>query len=118
MKIIDKQTGTIHEVRKYVIDDNRSESVWCSTWYGRHVIGQDCEFLSWKRISEYDYSQTNLIKQYRDVIMKTVCGRVFRGYLDEHAQAWEFDGFDACFGRGSSYVMVRDEPVEYFKEMY
>lgn len=73
---------------------------------------------AWKPISEYDFSQSGTIKQYRDVIMKTVCGRVFRGYLDEHAQAWEFDGFDAGFGRGSSYVMVRDEPVEYFKEMY
>lgn len=72
---------------------------------------------TWKPISEYDFSQTGTVKQYRDVIMKTVCGRIFRGYIDEHGQAWEFDGFDAGFGRGSSYVLVRSEPVEWFKEM-
>jgi hypothetical protein len=72
---------------------------------------------AWKPISEYDFSQKDTVKQYRDVIMKTVCGRIFRGYLDEHGQAWEFDGFDAGFGRGSSYVLVRKEPIESFKEM-
>lgn len=118
MKVIDKQTGTVHEERKYVVDDNNVESVWCSTWYGRHVFGQDCELVNWITISEYNYSQkSDTIKQYRDVIMKTECGRIFRGYLDEHGQAWEFDGFDAGFGRGTSYVLVRSELVEWFKEM-
>lgn len=45
MNVIDKQ-GAIHKVRKYVIDENNLESVWCDTWYGRHVIGQDCELTT------------------------------------------------------------------------
>ena len=35
--------GCIHEVRKYIKSDDGEESVWCSSWYGRHVIGKDCE---------------------------------------------------------------------------
>lgn len=38
-------TGEIHQVKKYIIDTNGSESVWCDTWYGHHRIGQDCEWV-------------------------------------------------------------------------
>lgn len=75
------------------------------------------EAKQWIPISEFDFSQSGMVKQYRDVVIKTVSGRVFRGYLDEHGQAWEFDGFDIGCGRGSSYVLVRKEPIECFKEM-
>lgn len=45
MKVVDIKTGEKHEVRKYVKSES-DESVWCLTWYGRHVIGKDCEFES------------------------------------------------------------------------
>ena len=42
-KVKNLADGSIHEVRKYIKTDDGEESVWCSTWYGRHVIGRDCE---------------------------------------------------------------------------
>ena len=109
MKVVDK-SGVTHIVRKYVIDDNGVESVWCNTWYGRHVIGQDCKLFNWKPILEYKHTSC-------DVILKTGCGRVFRGYIDEHGQTWEFDGFEVGKGRGSSYILVKAEPVEWFTDL-
>jgi hypothetical protein len=41
-KIITK-TGEVHEVHKYINNDGE-ENIWCDEWYGRHVIGQDCEW--------------------------------------------------------------------------
>jgi len=38
------EDGSIHIVRKYILDDQGIASVWSNTWYGRHVIGQDCQF--------------------------------------------------------------------------
>jgi hypothetical protein len=37
------KTGEVHEVHKYINNDGE-ESIWCDEWYGRHVIGQDCEW--------------------------------------------------------------------------
>lgn len=37
--------GNIHEVKKYIKDQHGEISVWTDTWYGRHVIGQDCNFV-------------------------------------------------------------------------
>lgn len=42
---IKANTGEIHQVKKYIIETNGSESVWCDTWYGHHRIGQDCEWV-------------------------------------------------------------------------
>jgi len=38
------EDNTIHEVRKYIKSDDGVQSIWCNTWYGRHVIGVDCKF--------------------------------------------------------------------------
>jgi hypothetical protein len=35
--------GSIHEVWKYM---GVTESVWCDTWHGHHVIGYDCEWYN------------------------------------------------------------------------
>lgn len=45
MKIINN-TGGIHIVRKYVINSAGEESIWTDTWYGRHVIGNDCKWFN------------------------------------------------------------------------
>lgn len=39
-------SGEIHNVKKYIIDTDGEESIWCDTWYGRHVIGQDCNWYA------------------------------------------------------------------------
>ena len=44
MKICD-YAGNVHIVRKYVISNDGEESVWSNTWYGRHVIGNDCKWV-------------------------------------------------------------------------
>lgn len=37
-------TEEIIQVWKYTINDELEESIWSKAWYGRHVIGQDCEW--------------------------------------------------------------------------
>lgn len=44
MKVKQINNGEIHEVRKYLIEDGGRENIWCNTWYGHHIIGQDCEW--------------------------------------------------------------------------
>lgn len=38
-------TGETIKVRKYLCHSDGQESIWSDDWYGRHVIGQDCDFL-------------------------------------------------------------------------
>lgn len=52
MKVKDIKTGDIHTVRKYIIDDEGVESIWCDSWYGRHAIGFDCEWANQSEDSE------------------------------------------------------------------
>ena len=37
-------TDQVFKVWKYIKSNDGEVSVWCNDWYGRHVIGQDCEF--------------------------------------------------------------------------
>lgn len=38
------ETGTIHEVFKMTKDKEGEVHVWCTDWYGHHIIGKDCEW--------------------------------------------------------------------------
>ena len=38
-------TGEIYTVRKYILDNEGKQNIWCNDWYGHHVIGQDCEWV-------------------------------------------------------------------------
>lgn len=50
---------SLHEVRKFIKDEEGIISVWSPTWYGRHVIGQDCEFVSQEdQINLHSYLHT------------------------------------------------------------
>lgn len=42
MIAIRKKDGQIFEVQKYIKSDTEI-SIWCNDWYGRHVVGQDCD---------------------------------------------------------------------------
>ena len=43
--IRNKKDDSIHKVWKVIFSDSEDRiDVWCNTWYGHHVIGQDCEF--------------------------------------------------------------------------
>ena len=44
LKIIRNSDRHIFEVHKYIFSENQ-HSVWCNEWYGRHVIGQDCDWF-------------------------------------------------------------------------
>jgi hypothetical protein len=48
LSVIDKATGTRHEVNKLVYhpENEPVPHVWCDTWYGHHIIGKDCEWYS------------------------------------------------------------------------
>jgi len=46
MKILNKSDGSVHVVRKYIEDNEGIISIWSNTWYGRHVVGQDCELIA------------------------------------------------------------------------
>jgi hypothetical protein len=39
-------TDQVFKVWKYIESNDGEVSVWCNDWYGRHVIGQDCEFTT------------------------------------------------------------------------
>lgn len=49
----DKKTKKVYQVRKYIISGDGVENIWSNEWYGRHVIGLDCE---WAR--PYDKPET------------------------------------------------------------
>ena len=44
LKVRDKKTGKVHDVWKYIKNADGEIHIWCNTWYGHHIIGQDCEF--------------------------------------------------------------------------
>ena len=44
---------SVHEVQKYVKDYEGRISIWSNTWYGHHVIGQDCEFTQEALLTAY-----------------------------------------------------------------
>lgn len=43
---IKANTGEVHEVQKYINGNDGLEHIWCNTWYGHHIIGQDCELYT------------------------------------------------------------------------
>lgn len=45
LHVINLKDDSVHEVRKYIIADDGQENVWSNTWYGHHVIGNDCEWM-------------------------------------------------------------------------
>lgn len=44
LKIKRFSDGQIFDVFKY-INSSGQISIWCNEWYGRHVVGQDCELI-------------------------------------------------------------------------
>lgn len=69
--------GKIYKIQKYIIDNEGQESVWCNDWYGKHVIGQDCEwyiepiiklcklYLSYGYQNLFDNRGEHMIKEFR-----------------------------------------------------
>lgn len=45
IKLVRLSDGEIFDIWKIVVDSEGEVSVFCSGWYGRHVIGQGCEFI-------------------------------------------------------------------------
>jgi len=38
------EDGSVHEVFKYIKNMEGEIHIWCTTWYGHHIIGRDCIF--------------------------------------------------------------------------
>jgi hypothetical protein len=36
--------GSVHEVWKYIKNQEGEIHIWCHTWYGHHILGKDCIF--------------------------------------------------------------------------
>lgn len=47
LKVKSKSTGEVFTVQKYTLSggEDPTENVWCGGWYGRHVVGNDCEWV-------------------------------------------------------------------------
>ena len=47
LKVKSKSTGEVFTVQKYTLSggEEPTENVWCGGWYGRHVVGNDCEWV-------------------------------------------------------------------------
>lgn len=46
LRIIRTSDKQIFDVKKYIHVEGTEHHVWCDEWYGRHVIGQDCEWVN------------------------------------------------------------------------
>ena len=46
LRIVRTSDKQIFEVKKYIYAEGTEHHVWCDEWYGRHVIGQDCEWVN------------------------------------------------------------------------
>lgn len=46
LRIVRTSDRQIFEVKKYIYAEGTEHHVWCDEWYGRHVIGQDCEWVN------------------------------------------------------------------------
>lgn len=57
LKVKNKSTGEVFTVQKYTLSggEEPTENVWCIGWYGRHVIGNDCEW-----VIERDFTNNDL----------------------------------------------------------
>lgn len=45
LRVIRLSDNTVHTVKKYILDSDKEQNIWCDSWYGRHVIGQDCKWV-------------------------------------------------------------------------
>lgn len=61
LKVKNKSTGDVFTVQKYTLSggEEPTENVWCIGWYGRHVIGNDCEW-----VVEDDFTSDELTSIY------------------------------------------------------
>ena len=57
LKVKNKSTGEVFTVQKYTLSggEEPTENVWCIGWYGRHAIGNDCEW-----VVEHDFTVDEL----------------------------------------------------------
>lgn len=46
LEVREKASGKVYKVWKYLESSDKEISVWCHEWYGRHVVGQDCELVT------------------------------------------------------------------------
>lgn len=67
-----KDTGEIVKVQKYTESGDGTESIWSNEWYGRHVIGMDCEFA-------YRYKHKKIRRIFALLIIKDIFDKIESG---------------------------------------
>jgi hypothetical protein len=82
--------GSIHEVFKYIKDSDNRISVYSTTWYGRHIIGEDCEFYNQPQTAVNDQAidMEDFLRWYQEKDYqpsKFLTGRhINKSYLDSY----------------------------------
>lgn len=59
--VIETATGLPRKVWKIIFNESDKEThVWCSDWYGHHIIGKDCEFPHPKPLTDEEIGKIAL----------------------------------------------------------
>lgn len=45
LRVTRESDGAVFDVWKYVFIGEGEHHVWCNDWYGRHIIGHDCDWF-------------------------------------------------------------------------
>lgn len=72
------------KVRKYIIDNEGEEYIWSDDWYGKHVIGKDCEWESQPDREVIDLSNflTFYAEKYEMIFTKSFRMKLVDEYLN------------------------------------
>jgi len=61
-----KSDNKILKVKKYIFAEKENQQhIWCSDWYGHHIIGSDCE---WVEKGNNNYLQDEEIHDLKAII--------------------------------------------------
>jgi hypothetical protein len=118
LSVIDKATGTRHEVNKLVYhpENEPVPHVWCDTWYGHHVIGKDCEWYSESPSKEGNKDAVEDWTDVNDRLPYTYWGVVVRPYNEAH-NCWDGEDGDDYYtdAKGGKITHWKPLPESPFK---
>lgn len=75
--IKDRTTGQVHEIIKFLSSTTGDQCVWSQTWPGRHIIGQDCD---WVKVSDRDWSRISFIRSNPEMTINQLCKKFAVSY--------------------------------------
>jgi len=93
IKVITKD-DIVHDVWKYIMSGDGEANVWCHTWEGRHVIGNDCEFYN------SALSKAEAIKPVEDV-----------AYMLDNMDKFQLEDTDYDYSNVNDEISKAEEPT-------